>query len=92
MEWLARVAYSDLLTEGRRSLALKAFLQSVNNIGLKRHLLVAEVDMMERALRLGNAYFQAGSACRLGVNAQQVKADDGSPPSLAAAAVHVATG
>jgi len=86
-----QVAYGDLLVEGQRSLALEAFLQSVNNIGLKRHLLVAEVATMERALRLGNVYFQADSVCRPRVNAQQVEADDGPPPSKAAAAVHVAT-
>jgi len=57
-------------------LALDAFLQSANNMGLKRHLLVAEVEMMERALRLGNAYFQADSTCRPGVAVQQIKADD----------------
>jgi len=86
-----QVAYGDLPAESRRSLALEAFLQSVNNIGLKRHLLVAKIDMMERALWLGNAYFQADSTCRPGVNAQQVEADDGLPPSSAAAVVHIAT-
>jgi len=44
--------------------------------GLKQHLLVAEVETMERALRLGNAYFQADSACWPGTTIQQVGADD----------------
>jgi len=70
-------------------LALDAFLQSVNNMGLKRHLLVAKVETMERAFRLGNAYFQADSTCRPGVAVRQFEADDVSLSS-AASAVHVA--
>jgi len=50
-----------LPADSRQSLALGAFLQSINNLGLKQHLLVAEVETMERSLRLGNAYFQADS-------------------------------
>lgn len=87
VEWLASVAYDDLPVEDRRILALKAFFQPVNNIGLKRHLLVAKVDTM----KLGNAYFQADSAYRPGVNSQQVEADNELPSSSAAAAVHVTT-
>jgi len=71
-------------------LALDAFLQSVNNMGLKRHLLIAKVEMMERALRLGYAYFQADSTCRPGVAVQQVEANDFVLPSPATSAVHVA--
>jgi len=63
VERLAQVAYGDMPAESRRSLALDAFLQSINNLGLKQHLLVAEVETLERALRLGNAYFHADSAC-----------------------------
>jgi len=44
-------------------LVLDDFLQSINNLGLKQHLLVAEVETIGRALRLGNAYFQANSTC-----------------------------
>jgi len=72
-------------------LALDAFLQSVNNMGMKRHLLVAKVDTMERALRLGNAYFQANSGCRPRATVQQVEAHDRVSPSSAVAAVHVVT-
>jgi len=57
VERLAQVAYGDLPADSRQSLALDAFLKSINNLGLKQHLLVAEVETMERALRLGNAYF-----------------------------------
>jgi len=45
---LAQVAYGDLPAHGRQSLALDAFLQSNNNLGLKQHLLVAEVETKER--------------------------------------------
>jgi len=79
VERLPQVAYGDLPTEGRRSLALEAFLQSVNNI-----------DTMRMALWLGNAYFQANSTCRPGVNSQQAEANDALPPSSAATTVHVA--
>jgi len=89
VERLAQVAYSDLPADGRQSLALDAFLQSINNLGLKQHLLVAEVETMERALRLGNAYFQADSASRPGATVQQVGADDVST-SPAKTAVQVA--
>jgi len=58
---------------------------------LKRHLLVAEVETMERALQLGNAYFQANSTYRPGAVVQQVEANDGVSPSSAMAAVHMAT-
>jgi len=34
VERLAQVAYGDLHTNGRQSLALDAFLQSINNLGL----------------------------------------------------------
>jgi len=44
---LAQVAYGHLPANGRQSLALDAFLQSINNLGWKQHLLVAEVDTME---------------------------------------------
>jgi len=47
VERLAQVAYGDLPANGRQSLALDAFLQSINNLGLKQHLLVAEVETME---------------------------------------------
>jgi len=63
VERLAQVAYSNLPANGQQSLALDAFLQSINNLGLKQHLLVAEVERMEKVLRLGNAYFQADSTC-----------------------------
>jgi len=91
VEWLAQAAYSDLPAEGRQSSALDAFLQSVNNMGLKTHLLVVEVDTMKRALRLGNAYFQAVGACQPGVTAQQVEANGRVSLLSVAAAVHVAT-
>jgi len=57
VERLAQVAYSDLTANGRQSLALDAFLQYINNLGLKQNLLVGEVEAMEGALKLGNAYF-----------------------------------
>jgi len=76
VERLAQVAYGDLPADSRQSLALDAFLQSINNLRLKQHLLVVEVETMERALWLGNAYFQADSACRPGTTIQQVGADD----------------
>jgi len=61
-------------------------------MGLKRHLLVAEVETMERALRLRNAYFQANSMCRPGTTVQKVEADDNNVSPLSAmVAVHVAT-
>jgi len=47
VERLAQVAYGDLPADSRQSLALVAFLQSINNLGLKQHLLVAEVETME---------------------------------------------
>jgi len=86
---LAQVAYGDLPANGRQSLALDAFLQSINNLGLKQHLLVAEFKIMKRALRLGNAYFQADSTCRPGAAVQQVEADNDVSMSLAKSAVHV---
>jgi len=93
VERLAQVAYGDLPANGRPSLALGAFLHSINNLELKQHLLVAEVETMEQALRLGNAYFQADSTCWLGVTVQQVGADDNMSTltSPATAAVHVTT-
>jgi len=92
VERLAQVAYGDLPADDRQSLALDAFLQSIKNLGLKRHLLVAKVETMERALRLGNAYFQADSMRRPGTAAQQVEAnDDNVSPLWAMAAVHMAT-
>jgi len=39
VEQLAQVAYGDLPANGRWSLALDAFLQSINNLRLKQHLL-----------------------------------------------------
>jgi len=50
VEWLVQPV------EGQRSSVLEAFLQPVNSLGLKRHLPVAKVDTMERALQFGNAY------------------------------------
>jgi len=90
---LAQVAYCDLPANGQQSLALDAFLQSINNLGLKQHLLVAEVETMERVLRIRNAYFQADSMCRPGATVQQVGADDdvSLSTSPATTAVHVAT-
>jgi len=76
VEQLAQVAYGDLPADSRQNLALDAYLQSINNLGLKQHLLVAEVETMDRALRLGNAYFQADSTCWPGTTVQQVGADD----------------
>jgi len=90
VERLAQVAFGDLPADSRQSLALDAFFQLINNLGLKQHLLVAEVETMERSLRLGSAYFQAGSTCRPGTTAQQVGADDKVSTSPAKIAVHVA--
>jgi len=90
VERLAQVAYGDLPVNSRQSLALDAFLQSINNLGLKQHLLVAEVETMERALRPWNAYFQADSTCRPGTTIQQVGADDDVSTSPEKTAVHVA--
>jgi len=70
---------------------LDAFPQSVNNICLKRHLLVAKVDMMERAYQLKNAYFQVNSPSGPRVNMKQMETDNGLPLSEAAAAVYLAT-
>jgi len=91
VERLAQVAYGDLPADSRQCLALDTFLQSINNLGLKQHLLVAEVETMEKALRLGNAYFQADSTCRPGMTIQQVGSDDDVSTSPAKTAVHVAT-
>jgi len=91
VERLAQVAYGNSPADSRQSLALDAFLQSINNLGLKQHLLVAEVETMERALRLGNAYFQADSTCRPETTVQQVRADHDVLTSPAMTAVHVAT-
>jgi len=46
-ERLAQVRYGDLPANGRQSLALYAFLQYINNLRLKQHLLVAEVETIE---------------------------------------------
>jgi len=46
---------------------------------------------MERALRLGNAYFQVDSIYRPGETAQQVEADGDVSTLLAKSTVHVAT-
>jgi len=46
---------------------------------------------MERALRLGNAYFQTDSTCRPGTTIQQVGADNDVSTSPAKIAVHVTT-
>jgi len=91
VERLAQVVYGDLPANSRQSLALDAFLQSINNHKLKQHLLVAEVKTMERALRLGNAYFQADSTCRPGTTIQQVGADNAESMLPAETAVHAAT-
>jgi len=91
VERLAQVAYGDLPADNRQSLALNAFLQSINNLGLKQHLLVAAVETMERALRFGNAYYQADSACQPGTTIQHVGADNNMSTSPAKTAVHVAT-
>jgi len=93
VERLAQVAYGDLPAYSRQSLALDAFLQSINNLGLKQHMLVAEVETMERALRLRNAYFHAESTCRSAMTIQQVGADNDVSMSTAPAmtAVHVTT-
>jgi len=90
VERLAQVAYGYLPANGRQNLALDAFLQSNNNMSLKQHLLVAEVETMERALRHENTYFQADNICRPGATVQQVEADDDVSPSLAKSAVHFA--
>jgi len=45
---------------------------------------------MERALRLGNAYFQADSTCRPGTTIQQVGADNDVSTLPVKTAVHVA--
>jgi len=47
-----------LPAEGRGSLTLEALLQSVNNIGLKKHLLVAKINIMEKAIGLGKLIFK----------------------------------
>jgi len=90
VERLAQVAYGDLPSNGWQSLALDAFLQSINNMTLKQHLLVAKFETMDRALRLGNAYFQANNTCRPQATVQQVEADNDVSPSSAKSAVHVA--
>jgi len=91
VERLAQVTYGDLPADSPQSMALDAFLQSVNNLGLKQHLLMAKVETMERALRLGNTYFQADSAYWPGTTIQQVGADDDVSTSPVTTAVHVAT-
>jgi len=91
VERLAQVAYGGLPADSRQSLALDAFLQSINNLGLKQYLLVAEVETMERALKPRNAYFQADSTCQPDKTIQQVGADDDMSTSPAKTAVHVAT-
>jgi len=86
---LAQVAYDDSPANGWQSLALDAFFQSINNVGLKQHLLVAGVETKEQALRLGSGYFQADTTCRPGTTVQQVEADDDVSMSLAKTTVHV---
>jgi len=91
VERLAQVAYDDFPANDRQSLALDAFFQSINNLVLKQHLLVAGVETKERDLRLGSDYFQADSTCRPGTTVQQVEADDDVSTPLAKTTVHVAT-
>jgi len=63
VERLAQVAYSDLYeTEAnKRTLTLKAFMRSLNDRELHRHLLAARVETVEDAVKQGKAYYQVAN-------------------------------
>jgi len=50
VERLAQVAYGNVDLKSCQSLAFDAFLQSLNNLGLQRYLLAAEVGTVDAAL------------------------------------------
>ena len=55
---LAEVAYADLPPANRRELALEAFLNTINNSYLHRHLLAVAPRSIDVAVRAGNEYLQ----------------------------------
>ena len=58
---LVNLAIPDLPEEYRRAMTLRTFKSTLNHVGLQRHLLVANVQTLEDAVRVGSEYLQVGS-------------------------------
>jgi len=61
VEKLAQIAYGDLNKSDQQKLTLKAFMRSLNDWELHRHLLAARVETMEDAVQHVRWYFQVAN-------------------------------
>ena len=58
---LVNLANPELPADFRRILTLRTFKSTLGHVGLQRHLLVANVQTLEEAVRVGAEYLQIGS-------------------------------
>ena len=62
---LVNLANPELPEEFRRTMTLRTFKSTLGHVGLQRHLLVANVQTLEEAVRVGSEYLQIGSQATL---------------------------
>ena len=58
---LVNLANPELPAEYRQTLTLRTFKSTLSHVGLQRHLLVANVQTLEEAVRVGSEYLQIGT-------------------------------
>ena len=63
---LVNLANPEVPEKFRRSMILRTFKSTLGHVGLQRHLLVANVQTLEDAVRIGFDYLQIGSQATLG--------------------------
>ena len=58
---LTNLANPELPEEYRSNMTLRTFKSTIGHVGLQRHLLAANVQTLEEAVRVGSEYLQIGA-------------------------------
>ena len=70
VEKLIKVAYQELPEEMRNTMAVDAFVSTVGNGYLQRHLLAVEPRTLEEAVKASNEYLQVSTGSRVPLGSQ----------------------
>jgi len=91
VERLAQAAFSQATSAEKKRLVYNASFHSINDPDLQHYWLAAKVSSLEKALKMGKAYFQVAEPQRVSFTAHQVAGEDEGTVTLPAPQVSAAT-
>jgi len=86
IERLALIVYSRTAREEKRELIYEAFFSTVNDSNLQKHYLATKITTIEKALAMGQSYYQVDNSHSADFTANQVEEATGEEATIAAVA------